>query len=123
MVAVSWSRSSQSTSGRGVITPRTERSPSRITRAIIRRSCGSTTPAVSASAIMARISSSVTTCPASLPRPRSRSTRVEETSSSHTAGAAIRATVVIGPATSEATRSGLASAICFGTSSPTISDR
>ena len=46
--------------GRGVISARTERSPSSITRAIMRVSCGSTEPALSPSATSIRISSSVT---------------------------------------------------------------
>ena len=47
-------------SGRGVMMARTERSPRRITREIIARSSGSTRPVRSASAIIVRISSSVT---------------------------------------------------------------
>ena len=54
------STSIQSTSVRGVMTPRTARSPRRITPAIILRSSVSITPAVSASAMMVLISSSVT---------------------------------------------------------------
>ena len=79
-----------STSVRGVITARTGRSPSRITAAIICRSPGSSTPAVSASAISDLISSSVMRSTISLSWPSSRSTALPDMSSSATSGEEIR---------------------------------
>ena len=70
MSASSSSRSIQSTSVRGVITPRTARSPRRRTPAIMLRSSVSITPAVSASATTVLISSSVTASRGSVSRPK-----------------------------------------------------
>ena len=113
----------QSTSVRGVIRPRTGRSPSRSTPEISWRSPASSTPAPSASAISVLISSSVTVLLGGWRCRSSQNTALVETSSSHTAGAAMRDSVVISGAIRQAMVSALRSARFFGTSSPTISER
>ena len=110
------------TSCRGVITAPTGRSPSRITPAIISFSPGSSTPAFSASTTSVRISSSLTLSSASPRWPSSHSSTLPERSSSHTSGSEIFASSTIAGATFTATASGSRSAICLGTSSPTISE-
>ena len=115
-------RSSHSTSSLGVMTPRTERSPSRMTREIIERSSGSTRPVRSASAIMVAISSSVTRawrCPR---WPSSLRPNRADQSSRLTAGPAAVARNCIGRATRMAILSALIMPICLGTSSPATTE-
>ena len=94
-----------------------------MTPEIISRSSRSSTPAFSASAMMVRTSSSVTVSSGSPFWPSSASTSLPDVSSTQTSGAAILARTAMVGATREATRSGSRSAICFGTSSPTINER
>ena len=112
-----------STSRRGVITPRTGRSPSRMTPEIIARSPGSITPRllrfgdqdldllVGDVLFVLRVLAQQPQ--QARPRHRAATPAASET----------RASIVIAGATCTATRSGLRSAICFGTSSPTISEK
>ena len=69
------------------------------------------------------ISSSVTVLLGSWRWPRNQTTALVDTSSSHTAGAAMRDRVVMSGATVQAMPSAWRSARFFGTSSPTISER
>ena len=117
------SASSQSIRLRGVITPRTGRSARRMMPEIICRSLSSITPAVSASATTERNSSSVTTWLASRSCPSRRKTSLLVVSSAHANGDASRVNHSIAGATAHAIGSGERSANCFGTSSPTISER
>ena len=105
------------------MTPRTARSPRRSTPEIILRSSVSITPAVSASAMMVLISSSVTALSDSVLRPSRRNTSLVEASSSQTTGAATRDTSAISGATAQAMPSVLRRARCLGTSSPMTTDR
>ncbi len=102
---------------------RAGRSPSRMTALIMPRSRGSMTPEDSPSAISALISSAVTADSPLCRPPNSRRIALPETSSSQTRGAEMRASIAMPGATVAATASALRSAICFGTSSPTMSDR
>ena len=77
----------------------------------------------SASAIRVRISSSVTRSPGSELSPKVRKTARPEASNNHTIGDAIAAITVIAGATFTAIASGFLRAICFGTSSPIISEK
>ncbi len=116
-------RSISSTSRRGVIRPRAERSARRMTPEIMWRSSLSSTPALSASAISVLTSSSVTRSSVSPLWPSSPRSKRPETSSNQTSGRAIEAMKAISGATCAAIRSGSRRAICLGTSSPTISCR
>lgn len=119
----SQSRSIATMSRRGVMIARMDRSPKRMTPAISSFSSGSRMPVLVPSAMIARISSSVTDWSRSFfSRSTVRRSRLER-SSTKTTGAATLATSVMAGATRAATASGLPRAICFGTSSPTISDR
>ena len=117
------STSIQSTSVRGVMTPRTARSPRRMTPAIILRSSVSITPAVSASAMMVLISSSVTVLSDAVLWPKRRKISLVEASSSQTTGAPIREISAMSGATVQAIPSAFFSARCLGTSSPTTTER
>ena len=118
----SW-RSSHSTSGRGVMTARTERSPRRITREIIERSSGSTRPVRSASSIIVRISSSVTPDSRCRDWPSRPSPMRADQASRPTTGLATMARICMGRATITATRSALRRPTCLGTSSPSTTEK
>ncbi|MNN70626.1 hypothetical protein D3C81_1864940 [compost metagenome] len=92
-----------------------------MTRFIMSRSWESMTPASWLSATSMRISSSVTDADSVLPRPMMRSTSWVERDSSHTPGAAMRASQLIGTETKPAMSSERVKARRFGTSSPKIS--
>ena len=96
----------QSTSVRGVMMPRTGRSPRRMTPEIMSRSSGSITPALAASATTVRISSSVTALAGASRRPSRRNTRPVEASNSQTTGPMARESSVMGRATAQAMPSG-----------------
>jgi hypothetical protein len=116
-------RSIQSTSVRGVMIPRTARSPSRSTPEIILRSSVSIAPEVSASATKVLISSSVMAFSGEVCTPRRRKIALVDASRSQTTGPPMRDTTVIRGATAQAIASGLRRARCFGTSSPMITER
>ena len=103
----------------------TERSASRRTPPIMSRSCGTKMPARVPSAISDFTSSSLTTASRVFDIRRRRMIAVGWISrKSQTAGAAIQDRYCIGREISDtAVRSGLASAIRFGTNSPMTSDR
>ena len=106
----------------GVIIARTGLSARRITPAIMSRSPLSMTPADWASAMSDLISSSVTFASPELFDPSSPISRRLEPSSSQTKGAATLERRFIGAAMRQAMDSGFLRAICFGTSSPMMSD-
>ncbi len=112
-----------STSPRGVINALAVRSARRMTPPIISFSSASSTPALSASAMMVRTSSSLTPSLVRPLLPIIRSTALPDASSSQTSGDATFDRSIIAGATRQAIRSGSPSANCFGTSSPMISDR
>ena len=103
---------------------RTVRSGRRRTPSIIWCSATWKMPVCVASAIIERISSSLTARAVFLVRmPSTRTTSSVEPCSTHTSGALRIATISMGARAREAIASGLVSAQRFGTSSPMMSDR
>ena len=117
------STSSHTTSVRGVISSFTRRSPRSKTPSIMSRSASSNMPCSMPWSIMTLISSSETGWGRAPEAPKRRSRPVEEALRMKTRGRSTAARNRMAPATARAMRSGLISAICLGTSSPSTIEK